>query len=297
MGPVALIGFGEVGRILAEDFLAAGIAVSGIWDTALDVPGSKASHNVADLTLDASSSATAAVKDAGLVISAVTAARSVEAARSVADGLSEGCWVLDINSSAPTRKREAAAIVGAAGGRYVEAALMSPISPRRLESSFLLGGPHANAFARVAGSYGLNNVTVADEAVGRAAATKLCRSVIVKGLEALLTESLLAARYYGVERDVLDSLPNVLPLEDWDAIANYFISRPLEHGVRRAEEMEEAAVTVSEAGLNPWMASATAKEQRWAAQFGDALEAPLLIERLDAIRRRLPTLNSERSQA
>ena len=48
--------------------------------------------------------------------------------------------------------------------------------------------------------------SVFSDEIGRASAAKMCRSVIVKGMEALLGESLLAARHYGVESAVLESL-------------------------------------------------------------------------------------------
>ena len=129
----------------------------------------------------------------------------------------------------------------------------------------------------------IGDVTVVSDSVGRAAATKLCRSVVVKGLESLLAESLLTARRFGVERDVLDSLPNILPPADWEAVAGYFISRSLQHGQRRSEEMEEAAATVSEAGIDPFMSLAAVQRQRWAAQFPDALEAGSTLGMVDAV--------------
>jgi 3-hydroxyisobutyrate dehydrogenase-like beta-hydroxyacid dehydrogenase len=268
---VALIGLGEVGRIFAEDL--APRHVLAVWDVAFADRNSTASRNAAALGLPPSPDAPGAVAGARVVVSAVTAGNCVAAAGSAAPGLEPGSWFLDLNSASPGHKREAAERIEAVGGCYVEAALMSPIGPRRLGSPFLLGGPHAQRFAEVAPELGLPDVTPVSADVGRAAATKLCRSVVVKGLEALLTEALLSARRLGVERDVLDSLPNILPPADWEALAGYFISRSLEHGTRRAEEMVEAAATVSEAGLEPVMARATVTRQRWAARFGDARTA------------------------
>jgi 3-hydroxyisobutyrate dehydrogenase-like beta-hydroxyacid dehydrogenase len=123
--------------------------------------------------------------------------------------------------------------------------------------------------------------------VGQASATKMCRSVIIKGMESLLSESMLSARHYGVEKVVLDSLSDLLPAGDWEKIAAYFISRTLEHGTRRAEEMREAAETVHEAGLEPLMALATAQREDWAAGFKSALSEPTLTGMLDAIRKRI----------
>lgn len=283
MTRVALIGLGEVGRTFAEDLRADGIRDISSWDTAFADSGSTASSNASELGIARAGSAPATVAGADLVVSAVTAAQGLAAAESVAAGLTPGTWFFDLNSTSPRHKQEAAAAVEAAGGRYVEAALMSPIGTRRLASPFLLGGPHAADFASAAAGFGLSDVTPVSDEIGRAAATKLCRSVIVKGLESLLTESLLAARVHGVERDVLDSLPNILPPADWEALAGYFIARSLQHGQRRSEEMEEAAATVAEAGIDPLMSLAAVQRQRWAAQFPEARHVGSTIGMVDAV--------------
>ncbi len=283
MTRVALIGLGEVGRTFVEELRAAGIRDLSAWDTAFADPASPASRNAAELGIAAAGSAPAAVRGADLVVSAVTAAQCVAAAESVTAGIAPGAWFFDLNSSSPGHNQAAAAAVDAAGGRYVEAALMSPIGPKRLGSPFLLGGPHAAEFAGAADAYGITSVEVVSDEVGRAAATKLCRSVIVKGLESLLAESLLTARTFGVERDVLDSLPNILPPADWEAVAGYFVSRSLQHGKRRSEEMEEAAATVAEAGVEPHMSLAAVQRQRWAAQFPEAVAAGSTLGMVDAV--------------
>lgn len=276
---VAVIGLGEVGRVFVEDLRARGVTDVAAWDTAFTDPESPAARNARELALLPCGSAREAVAGASLVVSAVTASRCVAAAEAVADGIEPGAFLFDLNSASPGHKQAARDAVESAGARYVEAALMSPIGPRRLGSPFLLGGAHAGAFLAVAGDYGIDGATSLGGEVGVAAATKLCRSVIVKGLESLLTESLLAARALGVERDVLDSLPNILPPADWEAVAGYFMSRSVQHGERRAEEMEEAAATVEEAGVEAFMARATVERQRWSAQFGDVLpqETPLAL--------------------
>ncbi|HTY71641.1 MAG TPA: DUF1932 domain-containing protein [Actinomycetes bacterium] len=293
MTRVALVGLGEVGRTFAEDLRAAGVVHLTAWDTAFADPASPASRNALELGLTPSVSAPATVADADLVVSAVTAAQCVAAAASVVPGIRAGTWFFDLNSSSPGHKSTAADLVDAAGGRYVEAALMSPIGPRRLDSPFLLGGPHAKEFATVAATYQLSDVTPVSDVVGRAAATKLCRSVVVKGLESLLTESLLAARVFGVEREVLDSLPNILPPADWEAVAGYFISRSLQHGQRRSEEMQEAAATVAEAGVEPVMSLAAVRRQAWAAGFPDARSAGTTIGMVDAV---LEAMRAQRAE-
>ncbi len=285
MTRVTLVGLGEVGTVFAEDLAARGHTDLVAWDTAFADPGSPAARAAAALPVARAEGAAAAASGAGLVVSAVTAANCHPAAAAVAPGLRPGAWFFDLNSSSPGHKQQAARAVEQAGGRYVEAALMSPIASRRLGSPFLLGGPHAAEFASAGGAWGLSDLTVYSGEVGRAAASKLCRSVIVKGLESLLTESLLAARHYGVEKEVLDSLSNILPEADWQAVATYFISRSVLHGRRRSEEMAEAAATVEEAGVQPLMSRAASRRQLLAAGHADALAEPDLAAVIDHIRR------------
>jgi 3-hydroxyisobutyrate dehydrogenase-like beta-hydroxyacid dehydrogenase len=114
------------------------------------------------------------------------------------------------------------------------------------------------------------DATVASDRLGVASATKMCRSVMIKGLEAMVIESFTAARAYGVEDQVLASLKETFPGVDWETQGGYFFRRAIQHGRRRAEEMREAAETVREAGLDPWSASGTAERQAWVADLADA---------------------------
>ena len=280
---VALIGFGEVGQILARELVAGAAPTLSAYDVLFGDPSSGPSHAVAKHSIRRSARAVDAVKDADLIVSAVTAAQDLDAARSATAGLKPGAIFLDLNSASPGQKVASAQAIDGAGGRYVEAAVMSPFPPKGMGSPMLLGGPHAETAAPALAAVGFSNTRVFSDQVGKAAAAKLCRSVMIKGIEALLAESLLSARHYGVEETVLASLSDLLPIPDWDRLAGYMVSRSVEHGVRRAEEMREAARTVAEAGIEPLMSRAIAERQDWAADFPQALSDPALIPMLDAI--------------
>ena len=281
---VALIGYGEVGQILAADLAAAGMRDISAWDSLFSLPASTPSRAAgASAHVRAAPSMADALSERTVVISAVTAANCVPAAREAAAGLPPGAYYFDLNSVAPATKRAAAAAIEAAGGRYVEAAVMSPIGPKRIGSPMLIGGKHGASFEPIARAIGFTGIRIFDAHVGRASAAKMCRSVMIKGLEALLTESLLAARHHGVEATVLESLHDLLPAADWQRIANYMIGRSQQHGRRRAEEMREAALAVGEAGVEPLMSVACAARQDWAATHPAAAEPECLAERLDAL--------------
>jgi 3-hydroxyisobutyrate dehydrogenase-like beta-hydroxyacid dehydrogenase len=267
---VGLLGYGEVGRILAEDLRAGGIAQVAAYDLKLGCAAEAplrdhaAAHGVA---LAASHAELASRSD--LLICAVTASQTVAAARSCAQGIAAGTWFLDFNSASPGAKRQAAALIEDAGGRYVEGAVMASVPPHRIRVPLLLGGPHARAFAPLLAPLGFR-AQIASARLGIASATKMCRSVIIKGLEAMVIESLTTARAYGVEDAVLASLGETLPGIDWEQQAAYFFQRVIQHGRRRAEEMREAARTVEEVGLTPWSAAGTAERQGWVAGLADA---------------------------
>ena len=266
---VALIGYGEVGRILAEDLRASDATVVAFdLKFAGGAGAAMLGHAQQHGALLADSHA-AAVRDAELVISAVTASQAVAVARACAPGLARGAFALDFNSASPGAKIEAAGIVNAAGGRYVEGAVMTSVPPYRIKVPLLLGGPDAAALEPVLNGLGFA-ARVASDRLGVASATKMCRSVMIKGLEAMVIEAFTTARHYGVEDAVLASLQETFPGIDWEKQGAYLFQRVIEHGRRRSEEVREVAVTVREAGLEPWSAAGTAERQAWVADLADA---------------------------
>ena len=279
---VCLLGFGEVGQALCDDLRARVVRLSA-WDLKFSDAASETSRAAARHEGLKANTAREAVTGVDLVISAVTAAQIGEAASSVAPHLKREAYFFDLNSTSPAAKCAAADIVNSAGGRFVEAAIMSPIAPRRIASSMLLGGAHAAAFQPLARELGFTGAEIFSGKLGAASAAKMCRSVIVKGLEALMLESLLTARQHDVDDAVIDSLYSLFPSDNWRDTARYMISRALIHGQRRAEEMREAARTVSEMGLSSRMSSACADWEDWASRHPEAAVHQDIGAMLDAL--------------
>lgn len=280
---ICLLGFGEVGQCFAADLLAANNARITAWDIKFIERESLSAQALSYSAVDAGESGSDAAKGADIIFSAVTAAQTVEAAKSAVSGLKSGAFYLDMNSAAPNVKKEAAEIINTAGGRYVEGAVMSPIAPKRLGTAILLGGPHASEFYALAQNIGLTGTSVFSTDYGKASAAKMCRSVIVKGMEALLSEALLTARQYDVDDMVLMSLDDLFPGLDWATLAPYMISRCIKHGGRRAEEMREVAKTVADVGLTPLMSTASAQCQDWLGIRANETMSPDLRVMLDAL--------------
>lgn len=267
VGQIALIGFGEVGGIFGYDFAAAGLDVC-TFDILLHEEPSRSAMlaKARNANVRACDTLEGAVRGADLVISAVTASSACNAARSAASFLRSGQTYLDLNSVSPETKREIARTLLESPATFVEAAVMAPVSPQRLRVPMLLGGAEAASAAERLRAIGMNVKPISDR-IGVASAIKMCRSIIIKGLEAITVESMFTARRYGAEKQVLESLAATYPDMGWDTtLPDYLISRVGEHGKRRAAEMREAAQAIADTGLEPLMALATAQRQDWLAQ-------------------------------
>src|SRR5688572_17295607 len=262
---VALVGFGEAGEAFAsaEDWRGETRA----WDL---LPKRRAA--MARCGVETADNASEALADRAFLISLVTADAALDAARDYAPLLPEGALWCDMNSVAPETKREAAAVIEAAGGRYVDVAVMAPVD-QGLAVPLLLSGPHALAAQPLLEALGFSNLRMVGDEVGRASAIKMIRSVMVKGLEALSWECAAAADAAGVFDEVMASLDaSEKPLKWAERIA-YNRERMEAHGLRRAAEMEESARTLHGLGVEPVMTRGTVLLQRKAGSNNERTKA------------------------
>ena len=268
---IALIGYGEVGTIFGRALAAGGANAVVAYDILQADPGAGAAmrERAAGDGVRIKASAATAVADADLVISAVTARATRDAAASAAAAISPGAFLLDVNSASPATKADCGALVADAGGRYVEAGVMTSVPPYGIGVPMLIGGPDAAALAPTLAALGFA-AEVVSPTLGVASAIKMCRSIVIKGMEALAIESFLTARRYGVEDRMLATLAETFPGMDWEKNGSYFWRRVVQHGRRRAEEMREAAATVREVGLEPFLASAIADRHAWVADLAQS---------------------------
>jgi 3-hydroxyisobutyrate dehydrogenase-like beta-hydroxyacid dehydrogenase len=268
---IAFVGFGEAGGILGGALAARGVRVA-MFDRLLDdTHTAQAMRDKADrLNVRAASTPDDAIAGAQLIVSPVTASSDAEVAEAVAARIRSGQTFIDINSVSPATKRHGQQQIEAAGGDYVESAVMAPVPPYGLAVPMLLGGPQAEPVARRLNALGFDARAVSTR-IGVASAAKMCRSVMIKGIEALTVECLSAARAHGADSIVLASLRETF--DKFGAtpdLPGYLISRVADHGRRRAAEMREVCETLRETGIEPSMSEACAHVQD---RFVDAMAA------------------------
>ena len=265
---LCFIGFGEAGQAIASGLREAGVERIATWDILFPKDeGARLKQAGEKMGARLASSAADAVANSDIIVSAVTAASSLEAAQSVAPHIAGNPYYLDINSVSPGRKQATARLLEGTA-RYVDVAILAPIQPRRHQTPLLLAGPHAQAVMPLLVDELEMRGAIASGEIGAAAALKMIRSVMIKGIEALTAECFLAAQRAGITQEVAASLHNNYPTLDWDKVISYNLERMASHGTRRADEMEQVAVTLAELGIEPLMASATVARQRQMGELG-----------------------------
>ena len=263
---IAFLGFGEAASAFAKGWEIFGLTIS-----AFDIKTNSDATRIA--MLDKYTLAKVyghnivedAVKDADVILSFVTADQAHTAAKSVLGFCKPGAMFFDCNSCSPDTKRASARLIENEGGRYVDVAVMAPVHPALNKTHLHISGPHNASALELMKSLEMN-VDPLEGDVGTASAVKMMRSIMVKGIEATLMECTLAARKAGVDELVFDSLDVTYPGFDLKKRAAFIMERMMVHGVRRAAEMREVAVTVDQLDLDNSMASATVE---WQQKIGD----------------------------
>jgi 3-hydroxyisobutyrate dehydrogenase-like beta-hydroxyacid dehydrogenase len=263
---IAFIGFGEVGQTFSRGLVANGATGIRAYDLLFGSNAGQALEDAAQrIGVKRGASAAEAGAEADVVFSAVTADRAETVAAEAARWLRPGQVFVDVNSAAPSTKQRAARAVEDSGADYVEAAMMAPVLKPGLKVAILAGGPKAQLVSGTLNALGMN-LTPVSEQFGRASAMKLCRSIVIKGLEALMVDCAGACEAWDVTDPVFASLHATFPSIDFHALAADMRERVATHGIRRSAEMREAAEMLAAAGLEPGLARAIADAQERGAR-------------------------------
>lgn len=266
---LAFIGFGDVAKTFATELQKAGLTDIKIYV--------RTPRDGGPLTLTTDLDEALAGRD--IVYAAVTPGAALDVATEMAAHLSPGQIYIDNASVAPGTKIEMAAVVNASGARFVEAAQFGNTSKFGLSAPIHLCGEAAPDVVTALTPFGMD-LTDLGPSYGRASASKMIRSILGKGLEALMQECVRAADHYGAADDVLEYFgEGFYKGIDWKMLADHFVVRTAVHGMRRAEELDEVAAMMRDLGEEPLMVEAAAKRLRslaspeMKARFADNQEA------------------------
>ena len=267
---IGFLGFGEAGYVISKALLANGLEKAVAYDCNFRHPtlGKTIQRRAVAAQVELLASNADLVGTTDVILSVVTAGSALEAAEQTAPRLRRDQVFCDCNSVSPCTKRRVAEVIHGAGGVFIEAAIMAPVQADLKRVPILVNGLDARRVAGYLGRFG-TKIEIIEGPTGTAAAVKMCRSIVIKGLEALLLECRVTAAHFDCEEEVLRSLEESNPEFRWKELSEYMIGRVLQHGVRRAAEMNEVAVMQRESGLPAVMSAATAEVQNWRKRLPD----------------------------
>ena len=266
---IAVIGFGEAGSSLCIGWNRTGVRSYDIKQSDADTR-ERIINTMQNLGVEPAFDTADAVNETDLIFSTVTADQAFYAASSAAKGLKPGAFFFDLNSCAPKTKQKSAVVIQAAGARYIDVAVMAPITQHLHKTAMLICGEDCDKALPIL--HVLNMVPkIIDGPVGRASTIKMIRSIMVKGIEALTAECFLAASKAQVVEEVADSLDASQTNMGWKDQAKYNVERMTTHGIRRAAEMREVYKTLNDLGIKPEMTKGTIVRQEKLGQLGISL--------------------------
>lgn len=265
---ITFIGFGEAGSAFTQGWRSANLSPNiKAFDVKTDDDDLRAAKmaDYAHKNIDGKLLVQDAITQSGVIFSMVTADQAAKAAANTAEYIEQGQYYFDCNSCAPETKRSNAKLINAAGGRYVDVAVMAPVHPNLHHAPLLICGENAADALAIFNRLDMK-ATIVEGDVGQSSSIKMVRSIMIKGLEALNAECLLSARKLGIDETILASLEKSFPEFGWHKRSGYMLERMMMHGIRRAAEMREVALTVEQLGLHNSMAKATVE---WHQLIGD----------------------------
>jgi 3-hydroxyisobutyrate dehydrogenase-like beta-hydroxyacid dehydrogenase len=239
MTAFAVLGLGEAGSRYAADLLAAGVAVAGY-----DPAGPRVLPAPPGLRI--AGSAAGAVGGADVVLSLNAASVAERAARDAAAGLGEGTVFADLNTSSPRSKRQVAAVLDGTGALFADAAVLAPVPRAGLRTPLAVAGPGRQRLTRFLTPLGVPLEDAGPEP-GAAAGRKLLRSVFMKGLAAVVLESLDIAEKAGYGQWVSDQITAELTAADGELVTR-LVDGTKQHAARRLAEMRATDEYAAELG-------------------------------------------------
>ncbi len=238
---VGVIGLGEAGALIAEGLRAAGARVTGFDPAVSQHP-----------TIEVLNDIHAVVDRAQVILSLNSSTASLKVAEQVAPLLASGAIFADLNTGTPALKRKLAGLF--ADDAFVDVAIMKPVPGLAEKVPMGVAGVAAARFIEQLAPFGMN-LEYVSEVPGEAAARKLIRSILAKGMAGVLIDCLWAAQSMGLEDWAYDEI-----LREFDAsssdTAKRYLTGTAQHVKRRQIEMMDVVEMLTETGYESTMVAA-----------------------------------------
>ncbi|MPM46462.1 hypothetical protein SDC9_93162 [bioreactor metagenome] len=269
MPKIGFIGFGEAAYNIVKGLKGEGAsditAFDKFWN--IEPQASMIKKRAEDAGIVLSTSFGEMIEESDFIFSAVSANLAIPLAHESAPYLKKGKYYIDMNAASPMTKETVCEIVLKTNACFVDAAVMGPIPTYKHKVPISVCGNGAKVFMEVFSKYGMD-LTYMGEIAGSSSASKMFRSIFMKGFVVLLLETIIAAHTYKVEDDVLLSIQKTLEEGTFHEMINNLLTRGVIHSQRREHEMDEVITTLKGLGVDHIMSEATKHKLKWCTDMG-----------------------------
>ena len=248
---VGIIGFGEVGQVFAKGILEKTEQLF-VYDILLEKNRDLIMDKINNIGALAVDSIEQLSERCTLLFSLVGSSVSESVAADVANGIRKGTIFIDLATSTPQVKAKSEKLITANDGIYVDAAIMGTVATEQQKVPLLIAGEHAEKVQTMLNSLGFNAQAI-NHPNGGAASIKLLRSIFMKGLEALVLETMVTAKNYRVSDEVMESVSKTINNNDFATFANALITTHVIHRNRRYKEVLDSCNLIKDAELPPYI--------------------------------------------
>lgn len=193
---------------------------------------------------------------ADIVFVAVPSSFTMDVCNDIKECLRPGQLYVDVSASTPATKENIWEAIKDTGVLFADAAMLGSLPANKHQVPITASGNGAAKFQELMTPYGMK-ITLAGEKAGSASAIKLVRSIFMKGIAALMIDTMQAADAYGVSDEIVASLGKSLDGIPFVDHLNRLVTGTALHCTRRAAELKGSVAMQEEAGLNPEMTLAS----------------------------------------
>jgi 3-hydroxyisobutyrate dehydrogenase-like beta-hydroxyacid dehydrogenase len=240
---IAVIGLGEAGSLIAGGLSAAGADVVGFDPANPENPPVPVVASIAE-----------AVVGANVVVSINSSTVSRKVAAETAPLLEPGTIFADLNTGTPALKKALAALFP--DGVFADVAIMKPVPGLAEKVPMGVAGTAARRFIELLEPFG-TDLEYVSEVPGEAAARKLIRSILAKGMAAVLIDCLWAAEAMGLQDWAYEEIQREFDSSSADTAKRY-LSGTAQHVKRRQIEMMDVTEMLSDTGYQSTMVDGVA---------------------------------------
>ena len=193
---------------------------------------------------------------ADIVFAAVPSSFTMDVCNDIKECLHPGQLYVDVSASTPTTKEAIWEAIKDTGVLFADAAMLGSLPKDKHQVPITASGNGAEKFHELMTPWGMK-ITLAGEKAGAASAIKLVRSIFMKGIAALMIDTMQAADAYGVSDEIVASIGKSLDGISFQSHLDRLVTGTALHCTRRAAELKGSVAMQEEAGLNPEMTLAS----------------------------------------